>query len=459
MMLCLSLIISSALSANAAELGDEAELSANVRFSAEYMTSPYYTQLMQALAFSGDKTAMERTVDVAMSQVGYKNYSIEGMTADQARAEGNLWTGATLRNNSNITGNTEYTRWAQQYLAGYSGSEIYVDYDWCAIFASWCLYQAGYYDGDELKLYYYSYQAEPRMEQTFASWLASYNLDQRKVWYTSLANGKLDAYKGWNRAYNYDIDPYELPYKPGSLIFFSWDGTGKWFNHVGIVTGYDPVEHILNYVDGNADGMVKTHTVDLDYVRTLYSGRRLSYAECVMAVAAYDRATPPEQKTVTAGASELSWAKNSEVGLSFMTNTGSVKVELYEKNSKLAASLYSYSGDLRIYNGEVVVSANLMNRLSKGRHTLTFRFDDGDLTLSVLITDKRKGDADMDGAVSILDATAIQNYLAGKRSLTTTVARMADVDADGSVTVLDVTSIQRYLAGMSCPFGIDSVVS
>ena len=55
------------------------------------------------------------------------------------------------------------------------------------------------------------------------------------------------------------------------------------------------------------------------------------------------------------------------------------------------------------------------------------------------------GDADDDGEVTILDATAIQRRLA---ELPTSAynEKAADADRDGEVTILDATSIQRYLA-------------
>ena len=63
------------------------------------------------------------------------------------------------------------------------------------------------------------------------------------------------------------------------------------------------------------------------------------------------------------------------------------------------------------------------------------------------------GDADGDGDVTILDATAIQRMLASiPVEYFDDVA--ADVDGDGDVTILDATYIQRFLAGMPCPAGI-----
>ena len=57
------------------------------------------------------------------------------------------------------------------------------------------------------------------------------------------------------------------------------------------------------------------------------------------------------------------------------------------------------------------------------------------------------GDADTDGDVTILDATAIQRTLA---ELPTQAydAKAADADEDGEVTILDATAIQRHLADL-----------
>ena len=57
------------------------------------------------------------------------------------------------------------------------------------------------------------------------------------------------------------------------------------------------------------------------------------------------------------------------------------------------------------------------------------------------------GDADDDGELSILDATAIQRKLAGLPTDRFNAAA-ADVDGDKEVSILDATSIQRKLAGL-----------
>ena len=67
------------------------------------------------------------------------------------------------------------------------------------------------------------------------------------------------------------------------------------------------------------------------------------------------------------------------------------------------------------------------------------------------------GDADDDGKVTILDATAIQRTLA---NLSTTAFNdsAADADQDSKITILDATAIQRHLANLSTNPNIGKVI-
>ncbi|MBQ6153359.1 MAG: dockerin type I repeat-containing protein [Ruminococcus sp.] len=71
--------------------------------------------------------------------------------------------------------------------------------------------------------------------------------------------------------------------------------------------------------------------------------------------------------------------------------------------------------------------------------------------------DRLLGDSDGDGTVTILDATAIQKFLASLIPLGGNDKNASDVDADGSVSVLDVTYIQKSLAKLPAPDGIEKV--
>ncbi len=57
------------------------------------------------------------------------------------------------------------------------------------------------------------------------------------------------------------------------------------------------------------------------------------------------------------------------------------------------------------------------------------------------------GDANMDGNISVLDVTEVQNGIAGALELSKYQNKLADVNNDGSVSVNDVTQIQNIIAG------------
>jgi predicted alpha/beta superfamily hydrolase len=62
------------------------------------------------------------------------------------------------------------------------------------------------------------------------------------------------------------------------------------------------------------------------------------------------------------------------------------------------------------------------------------------------------GDADCDGTLAIVDATAIQRHLAGIRHLTDQGLAMAKVTGNPVLSILDATAIQRKLAGIITSF-------
>lgn len=62
------------------------------------------------------------------------------------------------------------------------------------------------------------------------------------------------------------------------------------------------------------------------------------------------------------------------------------------------------------------------------------------------------GDANDDGKINILDATAIQYYKIGERQLTDYGISCADVNHDGKISIRDATLIQMYLAKIITEF-------
>jgi len=349
------------------------------------MGSKYFSRLQTALEESRDEDIMSRVLAVAQSQEGYKDYCMGSTTPDAAREAGYLWTGEESENdNTSGSGNTEYTRWAQEYVMGRSGEEIYLDCDWCAIFASWCMYQAGYYSDSELKKYFYSYYADPREERTAGSWIEAFNFDHDRVWYTPAAAGKVEAYY-WSRYTNTEVDPYMIPYKPGGMIFFSWDTSGRYFSHVGIVVSYDADTHELTYINGNVDYAVTTRVMDLDVDEEYHGQVKAQNADRIMAYAEYSAYTAPEKKEITADKTEFEWVRESGESLLIKTNSES-KTVLLTADSGFFDSNETWPGQLILRYGEVTVGAPLLDYLPDGENEITLSFADGTLTIRVFIS-------------------------------------------------------------------------
>ena len=413
------------------------------KYSQEYQSSPYYANLTAALENSSEKTAMEKTLAVALSQEGYKNYATEGIDIEQARADGLLWTGTTLRNNSGQTGNTEYTRWAQRYIMDRDESSQYLDCDWCAIFVSWCLYQAGYNDDERLKRYYYSYYAEPRIEFDADSWIMAYNFKQQGVYYTPKAHHKLDKYY-WNTYYHIDVDAFDIPYQPGGLVFFSWDASGQWFDHVAIVVDYDEDTHVLTYTNGNSDGQVITRQIDLDVEEEFRGQQFAKNSDRVMAYVEYDAITPLEQKELTTDTPVIDWNRKGTSGIKIQTNSESVIGSVSVDGSYLGSIIES---NMLLHEGMMNIGRSELYNLSLGTHDLLLTFDDGDLPVTLNVYEPYLiGDADGNGKITIADVTKLQRVLAEFESdKDGTIARRCDVDG-GGLSISDATAIQRYLA-------------
>lgn len=67
------------------------------------------------------------------------------------------------------------------------------------------------------------------------------------------------------------------------------------------------------------------------------------------------------------------------------------------------------------------------------------------------------GDSDSNGSLDIMDATAIQRYLA-QYELKRYYPTAADVNGNGIADILDATGIQRYLAGYSSTIAFEKIM-
>ena len=65
---------------------------------------------------------------------------------------------------------------------------------------------------------------------------------------------------------------------------------------------------------------------------------------------------------------------------------------------------------------------------------------------TVFVGDVILGDVDMDGDITVVDATEVQKYVAKLVNFTNDQMTAADVDHDGTITVKDATTIQKFVA-------------
>lgn len=70
------------------------------------------------------------------------------------------------------------------------------------------------------------------------------------------------------------------------------------------------------------------------------------------------------------------------------------------------------------------------------------------LAASALIAPLYRGDANLDGQVTVLDATEIQKYLADLTDFSKRQEFASDVNGDDNISILDATLIQKRLAGL-----------
>ncbi|MBQ8001492.1 MAG: hypothetical protein IJ298_09925 [Ruminococcus sp.] len=98
---------------------------------------------------------------------------------------------------------------------------------------------------------------------------------------------------------------------------------------------------------------------------------------------------------------------------------------------KIAKDYYSYS-----------VTTDWTTAIETGASQVTYRYRLKDTSGMIL------GDADLDGAVNIKDATLIQKYLAKLAQFDESAKLCADAEADGTVNIKDATAIQKFAAGL-----------
>ena len=181
-------------------------------FSNAYKTSVWY-QNFTSLELSGNDR--NNVLRIAVSQLGYH----EGNSPSDFHG-------------MNTSGTENYIEYARLLTPNWNNNS----YDWCACFVNWCLNQARF--------------DKASSEISCGNWVSE--LQTMGMWQFSA------AYRGTY-----------IP-KPADFIFFDWDATGTWPDHIGYVL------YVLNgrvyTIEGNADDNVTVRSYPLSDTRILGYG-------------------------------------------------------------------------------------------------------------------------------------------------------------------------------------------
>lgn len=174
----------------------------------------------------------------------------------------------------------------------------------------------------------------------------------------------------------------------------------------------------------------------------------------------------------------VDWGKELQAA-DFRLRYNSTKLELLEENyNKLETTVDETSGDSFT---NIRISWSAMDENNK-KSNITLRFKAlaaGNASVSVLDSETNDfsngnlerpeqvdyttkgtkniritvlGDVDLNGAVDIMDVTAIQSYIAGEIQLTEEALINADVCYDREINENDVIILQKYISGMAISF-------
>mgnify|MGYP000519762917 FL=1 len=58
------------------------------------------------------------------------------------------------------------------------------------------------------------------------------------------------------------------------------------------------------------------------------------------------------------------------------------------------------------------------------------------------------GDVNIDGIITIVDATIVQKYIVNMAHLDNVNQKLADVDVDAVITIKDATAVQKYIVNV-----------
>ncbi|MBO5147361.1 MAG: RICIN domain-containing protein [Clostridia bacterium] len=167
--------------------------------SSSYASGKYYRALTNVQLTGNQRTDI---VNIAKSQIGYQEGGSSGRYSGEVPGSNNY---------------TEYGRWYGSYI----GESWYSGAQWCAMFVSWCAYNAG--------------------------------VSESIIDYHQYTESQVKLFKNQGRAYSWaTVKAGGYTPLPGDVVYFlssSGAASGRTVNHVGLVTGYS--NGTLYTIEGN----------------------------------------------------------------------------------------------------------------------------------------------------------------------------------------------------------------
>ena len=145
----------------------------------------------------------------------------------------------------------------------------------------------------------------------------------------------------------------------------------------------------------------------------------------------------------------ISYITVSGTATSFGSNTDNVILQLIAEGHSEADYEVFVKGNTAEYSIEGVSAGTYTMKVMKNNHvTREYTVVVGKSSVTQDVKICLLGDVNMDGVISIPDATEVQKDVAGLVSLTDYQRKLADVNKDGKQSVTDATQIQKFIAGI-----------
>lgn len=138
---------------------------------------------------------------------------------------------------------------------------------------------------------------------------------------------------------------------------------------------------------------------------------------------------------------------------SFGSQTDDVTIQLIESGTSEPSYEAVVQGNTASYSINGVLPGTYTTRVMKKNHVTreyTMTVGSNDVAQNVKIC--LLGDINMDGDISIMDATEAQKSIAGLTYLNEYQNKLSDVNNDGNLSIIDATKIQKYIAGLISEF-------